>query len=74
MAAAGPAGPRGAVPPLLTVPATQGDRQRPSTPTPDEPAVEAVAIEVRHLLPSGCVVVNKSTVLVGTAWIGPGRS
>jgi UDPglucose 6-dehydrogenase len=30
-------------------------------------AVEAVAREVRDLLPSGCVVVNKSTVPVGTA-------
>ena len=30
-------------------------------------AVEAVANEVRHLLPKGCVVVNKSTVPVGTA-------
>jgi UDPglucose 6-dehydrogenase len=29
--------------------------------------VEAVATEVRSLLPSGCVVVNKSTVPVGTA-------
>jgi UDPglucose 6-dehydrogenase len=29
--------------------------------------VRAVAEEVRHLLPSGCVVVNKSTVPVGTA-------
>ncbi|MEJ3658284.1 UDP-glucose/GDP-mannose dehydrogenase family protein [Actinomycetes bacterium KLBMP 9759] len=30
-------------------------------------AVKAVAAEIRHLLPSGCVVVNKSTVPVGTA-------
>lgn len=30
-------------------------------------AVTAVASEVRHLLPTGCVVVNKSTVPVGTA-------
>lgn len=30
-------------------------------------AVRAVAAEVRHLLPSGCVIVNKSTVPVGTA-------
>ena len=33
----------------------------------DLAAVRAVAEEVRHLLPSGCVVVNKSTVPVGTA-------
>jgi UDPglucose 6-dehydrogenase len=33
----------------------------------DLSAVEAVATEVRSLLPSGCVVVNKSTVPVGTA-------
>jgi UDPglucose 6-dehydrogenase len=33
----------------------------------DLAAVQAVAGEVRHLLPSGCVVVNKSTVPVGTA-------
>ncbi|NMI01045.1 UDP-glucose dehydrogenase family protein [Pseudonocardia acidicola] len=33
----------------------------------DLTAVQAVAGEVRHLLPSGCVVVNKSTVPVGTA-------
>ncbi len=33
----------------------------------DLAAVEAVANEVRHLLPSGCVIVNKSTVPVGTA-------
>ncbi|MFC4944860.1 UDP-glucose dehydrogenase family protein [Pseudonocardia sp. GCM10023141] len=33
----------------------------------DLSAVEAVAAEVRSLLPSGCVVVNKSTVPVGTA-------
>jgi len=33
----------------------------------DLAAVEAVAAEVRELLPSGCVVVNKSTVPVGTA-------
>ncbi len=33
----------------------------------DLAAVQAVATEVRHLLPSGCVVVNKSTVPVGTA-------
>ena len=30
-------------------------------------AVETVANEVRHLLPAGCVIVNKSTVPVGTA-------
>ena len=33
----------------------------------DLSAVEAVANEVRSLLPPGCVVVNKSTVPVGTA-------
>jgi UDPglucose 6-dehydrogenase len=33
----------------------------------DLAAVEAVAREVRDLLPRGCVVVNKSTVPVGTA-------
>jgi UDPglucose 6-dehydrogenase len=33
----------------------------------DLSAVEAVATEVRTLLPPGCVVVNKSTVPVGTA-------
>ena len=33
----------------------------------DLSAVEAVATEVRSLLPQGCVVVNKSTVPVGTA-------
>jgi len=33
----------------------------------DLSAVEAVAAEVRSLLPTGCVVVNKSTVPVGTA-------
>ncbi|HEY6423901.1 MAG TPA: UDP-glucose/GDP-mannose dehydrogenase family protein [Pseudonocardiaceae bacterium] len=33
----------------------------------DLSAVESVASEVRALLPSGCVVVNKSTVPVGTA-------
>jgi UDPglucose 6-dehydrogenase len=33
----------------------------------DLAAVQAVASEVRHLLPNGCVVVNKSTVPVGTA-------
>ncbi|MGH3808753.1 MAG: nucleotide sugar dehydrogenase, partial [Pseudonocardiaceae bacterium] len=33
----------------------------------DLSAVEAVATEVRALLPAGCVVVNKSTVPVGTA-------
>jgi len=33
----------------------------------DLAAVQAVANEVRHLLPSGCVIVNKSTVPVGTA-------
>jgi UDPglucose 6-dehydrogenase len=33
----------------------------------DLSAVEAVAAEVRSLLPEGCVVVNKSTVPVGTA-------
>jgi UDPglucose 6-dehydrogenase len=33
----------------------------------DLAAVRAVAAEVRHLLPAGCVVVNKSTVPVGTA-------
>jgi UDPglucose 6-dehydrogenase len=33
----------------------------------DLSAVEAVATEVRSLLPEGCVVVNKSTVPVGTA-------
>ncbi|MGH3785466.1 MAG: UDP-glucose dehydrogenase family protein [Pseudonocardiaceae bacterium] len=33
----------------------------------DLSAVEAVATEIRTLLPSGCVVVNKSTVPVGTA-------
>jgi UDPglucose 6-dehydrogenase len=33
----------------------------------DLAAVQAVANEVRHLLPAGCVVVNKSTVPVGTA-------
>jgi UDPglucose 6-dehydrogenase len=33
----------------------------------DLSAVEAVAAEVRSLLPAGCVVVNKSTVPVGTA-------
>lgn len=33
----------------------------------DMSAVEAVAAEVRALLPPGCVVVNKSTVPVGTA-------
>jgi UDPglucose 6-dehydrogenase len=30
-------------------------------------ALEAVTAQVRHLLPAGCVVVNKSTVPVGTA-------
>ncbi|RKS73674.1 UDPglucose 6-dehydrogenase [Actinomadura pelletieri DSM 43383] len=33
----------------------------------DLTAVEAAVTEVRRLLPSGCVVVNKSTVPVGTA-------
>ncbi len=33
----------------------------------DLAAVRAVAAEMRHLLPAGCVVVNKSTVPVGTA-------
>ncbi len=33
----------------------------------DLSAVEAVAAEIRLLLPAGCVVVNKSTVPVGTA-------
>ncbi|MBV9314762.1 MAG: UDP-glucose/GDP-mannose dehydrogenase family protein [Pseudonocardia sp.] len=33
----------------------------------DLTAVETVAREIRDLLPSGCVVVNKSTVPVGTA-------
>ncbi|MGH3794325.1 MAG: UDP-glucose dehydrogenase family protein [Pseudonocardiaceae bacterium] len=33
----------------------------------DLAAVESVATEVRELLPPGCVVVNKSTVPVGTA-------
>ncbi|HEU0087394.1 MAG TPA: UDP-glucose/GDP-mannose dehydrogenase family protein [Pseudonocardiaceae bacterium] len=33
----------------------------------DLAAVESVAAEVRDVLPSGCVVVNKSTVPVGTA-------
>src|SRR5262249_49956484 len=33
----------------------------------DLSAVEAVVSEVRSLLPSGCVVVNKSTVPMGTA-------
>jgi UDPglucose 6-dehydrogenase len=33
----------------------------------DLAAVQAVANEVRHLLPKDCVVVNKSTVPVGTA-------
>ncbi|WP_219417322.1 UDP-glucose dehydrogenase family protein [Pseudonocardia nigra] len=33
----------------------------------DLAAVQTVVNEVRHLLPSGCVVVNKSTVPVGTA-------
>jgi UDPglucose 6-dehydrogenase len=33
----------------------------------DLSAVEAVAAEIRSLLPAGCVVVNKSTVPVGTA-------
>jgi UDPglucose 6-dehydrogenase len=33
----------------------------------DLTAVEAVAADVRFLLPAGCVVVNKSTVPVGTA-------
>ncbi|HET9256845.1 MAG TPA: nucleotide sugar dehydrogenase, partial [Pseudonocardiaceae bacterium] len=33
----------------------------------DLSAVEAVASEMRALLPAGCVVVNKSTVPVGTA-------
>ena len=33
----------------------------------DLSAVETVAAEVRSLLPAGCVVVNKSTVPVGTA-------
>jgi UDPglucose 6-dehydrogenase len=33
----------------------------------DLSAVEAVATELRSLLPAGCVVVNKSTVPVGTA-------
>jgi len=33
----------------------------------DLAAIRAVAAEVRHLLPAGCVVVNKSTVPVGTA-------
>ncbi|MGH3985405.1 MAG: UDP-glucose dehydrogenase family protein [Pseudonocardiaceae bacterium] len=33
----------------------------------DLSAVESVAAEIRELLPSGCVVVNKSTVPVGTA-------
>jgi len=36
----------------------------------DLAAVEAVIAEVRELLPAGCVVVNKSTVPVGTAaWV-----
>lgn len=33
----------------------------------DLTAVRAVAADVRHLLPANCVVVNKSTVPVGTA-------
>jgi len=33
----------------------------------DLSAIETVAAEIRHLLPSGCVIVNKSTVPVGTA-------
>ncbi len=33
----------------------------------DLAAVESVAAEIRDLLPTGCVVVNKSTVPVGTA-------
>jgi len=33
----------------------------------DLAAVQAVANEVRHLLPTNCVIVNKSTVPVGTA-------
>ncbi|HEY0638220.1 MAG TPA: UDP-glucose/GDP-mannose dehydrogenase family protein [Pseudonocardiaceae bacterium] len=33
----------------------------------DLSAVEAVVAEVRHLLPEDCVIVNKSTVPVGTA-------
>jgi UDPglucose 6-dehydrogenase len=60
--------------------APQGDSEDPievmflCVPTPmgeggaaDLAAVEAVAHEVRDLLPRGCVVVNKSTVPVGTA-------
>jgi UDPglucose 6-dehydrogenase len=60
--------------------APQGDSDDPievmflCVPTPmgeggaaDLAAVEAVAHEVRDLLPRGCVVVNKSTVPVGTA-------
>ncbi|HWC82905.1 MAG TPA: UDP-glucose/GDP-mannose dehydrogenase family protein [Pseudonocardiaceae bacterium] len=33
----------------------------------DLSAVESVLAQIRHLLPAGCVVVNKSTVPVGTA-------
>ncbi|MCY7343945.1 MAG: UDP-glucose/GDP-mannose dehydrogenase family protein [Pseudonocardia sp.] len=47
---------------FLCVPTPMGDGG-----AADLRAVQAVANEVRHLLPAGCVVVNKSTVPVGTA-------
>jgi UDPglucose 6-dehydrogenase len=47
---------------FLCVPTPMGDGG-----AADLSAVEAVATEVRSLLPPGCVVVNKSTVPVGTA-------
>ncbi|HZZ52043.1 MAG TPA: UDP-glucose/GDP-mannose dehydrogenase family protein [Pseudonocardia sp.] len=47
---------------FLCVPTPMGDGG-----AADLAAVEAVAHEVRDLLPRGCVVVNKSTVPVGTA-------
>jgi UDPglucose 6-dehydrogenase len=47
---------------FLCVPTPMGERG-----SADLTAVQAVLHEVRHLLPAGCVVVNKSTVPVGTA-------
>lgn len=47
---------------FLCVPTPMGDGG-----AADLSAVEAVAAEVHALLPAGCVVVNKSTVPVGTA-------
>ncbi|HEX4357578.1 MAG TPA: UDP-glucose/GDP-mannose dehydrogenase family protein [Pseudonocardia sp.] len=65
---------------IAPVAGSEGDTEDPvevvflCVPTPmgeggaaDLAAVEAVAHEVRDLLPRGCVVVNKSTVPVGTA-------